>query len=106
MRRGFLPVLLCLALTACASNSQERLAKETGRLVKAGMPARQAQAALTSAGFHCGHDYTGGRGDLICDRDRSYYLVAGCVQRVRLWFDPSKQTLDAFDVPQPNCAGL
>jgi hypothetical protein len=89
-----------------AAHSQSSLAREVGELAVVGMADHQAEAALTKAGFNCGPNVTGPRGDRECDRFKGYAALSTCVQRAYLMLDASRQRISGIEVPQPACAGL
>ena len=105
-----LPAMIAAALllAACSSNSRKDLAFEVSSLAKVGEPVGAAITKLKAAGFKCGNNYLGNfvPGDLLCDRRRSYYIVATCIQRVIISTDQASTLISRLNVQEPACAGL
>ncbi len=105
MRR--LPLwMMCVSLSACASDSRSDLAREVRELADAGMASAEAQGALRHAGFRCRQQPRdeGGMETILCNRERSHRLFATCVQNVYLTV--SDDRVERLDVPDPSCAGM
>lgn len=101
-----------LTLSGCSSNSQQKLALEIDRLLRPGNSVISGLAALKSDGFICSkntpspYDPSWSRADVVCERDRNYYVVATCVQRVFVSVHWAAGRIASLDVPRPVCFGL
>jgi len=106
--RSSFPILVAIALvgSGCTSDSQARLSDEVSGRVKPGMTAQAASSSLTAAGFACERTNLTTTRDLLCDRERSFYVFSTCAQHVLLSFDPAAQTVRAIQVSRPACGGL
>jgi hypothetical protein len=99
-------------VSGCSSNSQQKLASEANELSKPGSPIGKSLAALKSAGFECSkntrnpYEPLWPDNDILCQRDRNYYVAATCIQRVFVSVDRKVATVKSLDVPRPICAGL
>jgi hypothetical protein len=98
--------LACASLGGCAAPTTSDIAAEAERLAQPGISVEQAQAALASIGYRCGKKSDYRPGDAECDRDRSVYLVAGCIDRVYLTFNSDKTRIEHIQIYAPACASL
>jgi hypothetical protein len=105
VRAAFL-VALCVVVTACSSNSRQAVASEVRELVKVGDSFPKAKAFLALADFDCRNDPSDGPDRTVCSRDRTYYIVAACTQRVTLSTNDKVTIVTAIEVQPPVCAGL
>jgi len=99
---------VALFTTGCSSNSQQQLASEINRLTKVGDSLRTATTTLESEGFKCGDKYLSNfaPGEVICGRNRNYYVVSTCLQRVIISADKPRAKVTELNVQPPSCAGL
>lgn len=101
-----------LMVSGCSSNSQDQLALLANKLAKPGSPVISSIAALKSAGFFCSrnsrdpYDPSWPASDILCNRDRNYYIAATCIQRVFVSVNRKERTIQSLNVPRPVCAGL
>lgn len=104
---GFIATIALFTM-GCSSNSQQQLASEVNRLTKVGDPLRTATTTLESAGFKWGDNYLSNfvPGEVLCDRDRNYYVLATCIQRVIISADKPRARVTKLNVQPPSCAGL
>jgi len=93
-------------LTACDSSSTSRLSGEVSHFVSIGSPIEKAKLELKADGFHCGNNYWSGPEEVMCDRLRSYKIMATCVQRVLISLDASKTRVARIEIPSIPCAGM
>jgi len=101
-----------ITVSGCSSNSQQKLASEANDLSKPGIQISTGITAMKSAGFKCSrngpnpYDRFWPSNDILCQRDRNYYVVATCIQRVFISVDRMTATIKSLHVPRPVCAGL
>jgi len=107
-----LAIVAMVTVSGCSSNSQQKLASEANELSSAGRSMGTSLAALKSAGFACSrnsrnpYDPSWPGADILCQRDRNYYVAATCIQRVFVSVDRKAGLIKSLDVPPPVCAGL
>ena len=109
----FWPILVCMALSACAMPDPASLAllqEEVAPLVRDGMPLADAVTALKSRGFDCmeGTSFEPkAKGIFECSRSRApLWPPYGCIHRI--WFEATAPngTISKLQVFKPTCASL
>jgi len=103
---AFTLALVLLAACDTQSNSGQALIGNVGRFVHVGSPIERSVSDLSSAGFHCGRNYEITPGDLLCERNRSYEIMATCIQRVIIFYDASKKRVARIEIPSIPCASF
>jgi hypothetical protein len=99
-------------VSGCSSNSQDQIALLANRLTKPGSTVESSVAALKSAGFACSknsrnpYDSSWPVSDILCQRNRNYYVAATCIQRVFISVNRNARIVQSLNVPRPVCAGL
>ena len=108
-----LPILVCVALSACAIPDPASLAQlrdEVAPLVKDGMPLADAVSALKPRDFSCMEGTSlqpGAKGIFECSRSRApLWPPYGCIHRI--WFEakPPNGAISKLEVLKPTCASL
>ena len=95
-------ILLTLTISACTSDSKSRLLAEIGPVAQVGSSWEATKSALDRRGFTC---VIYGATNADCTRQRAYWMLATCVQRVRLTVGATRK-ITAVDVPKPACTGM
>jgi hypothetical protein len=108
-----LPIVACIALSACAIPDPASLAQlrdELAPLVKDGMPLADAVTALKSRDFSCMEVTSfqpGAKGIFECSRSRApLWPPYGCIHRI--WFEATAPNgaISNLQVFKPTCASL
>jgi hypothetical protein len=107
------------AVTDCTASIKPLLAAEMHLLVRPGMKAATAQAALSKVGFRCdasdAPDHPSNSGVprlasttswLNCRRDRNDKIIGTCAQIINLALDGGSQSVLETFAEQPRCTSV
>jgi hypothetical protein len=103
MARLVVALFGALWLIGCYAINQGRFNAYTARLIHIPMESFAAKSALASSGFMC--DERSAYPEVTCTRNRTRFL-SGCIERVNLTLNASRETVTAVDSRPIMCASF